>query len=395
MKALFIHDHKFLIHPNGEIFSNGQFPYAVWQRYLKHFDELIVAGRSLPLSDTNLQNLNISSGKRVQFVFLPNLASVSGVIRHRLEVKKTLQQLIASVDAVIARTSLLSKISYPIAEKTGTPWAAEVVGCSWDAYWNYGSIQSKLLAPLAYYSQRQMVSHAKHAIYVTQNFLQKRYPCFGVTTGVSNVELPSAEPHIMDQRIDKISNPGKPFVFGLIGSLSCKYKGIQTAFSALKKIHNQLPDFELQILGGGDSKPWMRLAESLGVAQNVRFLGTLPAGKPVLEWLDRVDLYLQPSFTEGLPRSLAEATSRACPAIGSTAGGIPELLDLAVLHKPGDVDRLSTLIMESLDTQWRQCHARKNYKTSKQYTREVLNAQRDSFWASFAEFALNQKQLKG
>jgi glycosyltransferase involved in cell wall biosynthesis len=394
LKALFIHDHKFLIHPNGKVFSNGQFPYSVWQRYLKYFDELIVVGRSLPLSDNNPQNLNISSGPKVRFVFLPNLASASGIIRHKSEIKKKLQQLISSVDAVIARTSLLGEISYPIAEKTGTPWAAEVVSCSWDACWNYGNIQGKLIAPLAYYSQRQMLSHAKYAIYVTQNFLQRRYPCAGVTTGVSNVELPRAEPYIIDQRIYKISNPEKPLIFGIIGSLSCKYKGIQTAFSALKKIQNQLPDFELQILGGGDSKPWMRLAESLGVAQNVRFQGTLPAGKPVLEWLDSVDVYLQPSFQEGLPRSLAEATSRACPAIGSTAGGIPELLDPAVLHKPGDVDKLSTLIMESPDIQWRQSQAKKNFETSKKYTREILNIRRDAFWASFAEFSQNKKQQK-
>jgi glycosyltransferase involved in cell wall biosynthesis len=390
LKALFIHDHKFVVDEKKNIYSKGQFPYSVWDRYLHHFDELIVVARSQSLERQQLNRLNLSSGKNVQFVFLPNLASPLGLIRHLFEVKKKLSEIISSVDAVIARTSLLSKIAYPIAEKTKTPWAAEVVGCSWDAYWNYGSVKAKILAPFVFYSQREMLKKAPFAIYVTQEFLQKRYPSGGTSTGVSDVELSYSDELVLSARKDKVLHPSKPFVFGLIGSLSSKYKGIQTAFSALQKIKNQLPNFELQILGAGDQTHWMRQAEYLGLSDNVRFLGTLPAGRAVLEYLDHVDVYLQPSLTEGLPRSLAEAMSRACPAIGSNVGGIPELLDAAVLHKPGDIDHLSKLIVKSLDARWRSDQAKKNFETSKLYTCDVLNAKRDAFWASFAQYAREQ-----
>jgi glycosyltransferase involved in cell wall biosynthesis len=390
LKAVFVHDHKFVVGEDSKVYSEGQFPYSVWKRYLHHFDELIVVARSQPLDTKQSSQLNLSSGKNVNFVFVPNLASGKGLVMHLGDVKRTLKKLITSVDAVIARTSLLSKITYPLAVETNTPWAVEVVGCSWDAYWNYGNFTGKILAPWAYYSQRKMVSKAPFAIYVTQQFLQQRYPFSGVTAGVSDVELPCVEDIILASREEKLLQSEGKVIFGLIGSLSTKYKGIQTAFSALQKIKNQLPDFELQILGGGDQAPWIRQAESMGLVKNVRFLGTLPAGQPVLEWLDSVDVYLQPSFTEGLPRSLAEAISRACPAIGSTAGGIPELLDSAVLHKPGDDDHLSRLILKSLDKKWQSAQAKKNFETSKQYTREVLNARRNDFWASFANYAREQ-----
>jgi hypothetical protein len=390
LKAIFVHDHKFVVDNDSKVYSAGQFPYSVWERYLQHFDEVIVVARSQSIKTKKLSQLNLSSGKDVRFVFVSNLASGKGVVTHLGEVKRTLKKLIDSVDAVIARTSLLSKIAYPLAVESNTPWAVEVVSCSWDAYWNYGNFTGKILAPWAYYSQRKMLSKAPYAIYVTQQFLQKRYPCAGFTAGVSDVQLPNVDKGVLAYREKKILQSEAKLIFGLIGSLSSKYKGIQTAFSALQKIKNQLPDFELQILGGGDQAPWIRRAESMGLVKNVRFLGTLPAGQPVLDWLDSVDVYLQPSFQEGLPRSLAEAISRACPAIGSTAGGIPELLDSAVLHKPGDDDHLSRLILKSLDKKWQSAQAKKNFETSKQYTREVLNARRNDFWASFANYAREQ-----
>ena len=70
----------------------------------------------------------------------------------------------------------------------------------------------------------------------------------------------------------------------------------------------------------------LNLAKKYRVENRVKFLGQVPH-KEVLKWLDNIDIYIHPSYTEGLCRSIIEAMSRACPIICSDVGGNYELVD--------------------------------------------------------------------
>ena len=132
--------------------------------------------------------------------------------------------------------------------------------------------------------------------------------------------------------------------------MSCKLKGIDDAIKALSIAKSQLPPFEFHVLGGGDKRYFYKLAVQKGLKEEVKFDGTLPSGKPVFDWLDQLDLYIQPSKQEGLPRALIEALSRGLPAIGSSVGGIPELLDEECIIKRGDINSLGKKIVWVLAT---------------------------------------------
>jgi glycosyltransferase involved in cell wall biosynthesis len=141
-------------------------------------------------------------------------------------------------------------------------------------------------------------------------------------------------------------------------------------------------------LGPGDPRLWQAKASRLGLASRIEFCGVVPSGVEVLSWLDTVDIYLQPSFQEGLPRALIEAMSRGCPAIGSTAGGIPELLSADCLHRPGDADGLGRLIVAGItDRAWQRAQATRNFAVAQDYAKDRLDAQRGAFWAAFARHA--------
>src|SRR5690606_42058407 len=86
-----------------------------------------------------------------------------------------------------------------------------------------------------------------------------------------------------------------------------------------------LDGFRYEIVGGGDQSYLRKIARKYGVADPVDFLGRITR-KEVFQWLDKIDLYIQPSKTEGLPRALIEAMSRGLPCLGTRVGGIPELL---------------------------------------------------------------------
>jgi len=386
MKLLFAHDHIFRVDNHGTVFSPGKLPYKIFQRYLRYFDEMIVVARSKTVG-TDSDNLNVSSGPNISFFFLPNLATPRALLFERNKIQHVLTDLISSVDAVVVRLpsengSLVAKIAH----KLNKPWAVEVVACAWDGLWNYGSISGKVYAPLMYMRTRNIISKSPFAVYVTSKFLQKRYPSHGYFCGVSDVEIDQPDEIVLQNRLINIKNSkNQDITFGLIGSLTSKYKGVQTALAALSKIRNDIPSFRFKILGDGSNQYYRQLVAKLNLNDNVIFCGTLPSGPAVYGWLDNIDIYLQPSFTEGLPRTVVEALSRACPAIGSTAGGIPELIDVKFLHTPGNDAHLSDLIkILSLNKELRASQAIQNFNTAKDYSSCLLNQRRDAFWKAFS-----------
>ncbi|MFC4775861.1 glycosyltransferase [Paenibacillus sp. GCM10023252] len=396
MHVLWAHDHTFYFNESGKFFSGGKLPYAVWERYLGVFDSLTVACRGKRTSlDADMTGKTLSSGPNVDFVVLPSLSNPVNMLTKKGYVEQLLTEAISKADAVIARVpSEIGAEAIRVARQLGKPYAVEVVACAWDGLWNYGNVQGKLYAPFALNQTRNLVRTAPYALYVTEQFLQQRYPCpDGSLSSCSNVEIPEAGADVLARRLERISSltePGKTLNLGLIGSLNGRTKGIDIALKAIAKVRQDLPSFKFRVLGDGNQDRWKQMAANLGIGAEVSFEGVLPSGGAVFEWLDSIDLYLQPSYQEGLPRATIEAMSRACPVLGSTAGGIPELISESCLHRPGQVSVLADQIRRSAAgierEQWMKEQAERNYNRSHNYTKPRLDAKRQAFWRSFRDY---------
>jgi glycosyltransferase involved in cell wall biosynthesis len=141
-------------------------------------------------------------------------------------------------------------------------------------------------------------------------------------------------------------------------------------------------NFEVVMVGAGRHTEEMQaLAIRTGIQDKARFLGQLPSGKAIFDFLDSVDLFVMPSRAEGLPRALLEAIARACPCIGSAIGGIPELLAPADLVPAGDAAALAGKIMEVAGNPQRMKEmARRNLEKAREFSPEHLkDARRDFF----------------
>lgn len=389
LSVLFAHDHRF-IPAQGQIWSEQQFEAALWQRYLAQFDHVTVVARHGPLpAGKTIAVLEKSSTPGVDFELLPNLSSLRGVLRERPAAKAKMRDLVIEHDAVIARLpSEIGLMAIAAAQDVGKPWAVEIVGCPWDGMRHYGSLTGRLYAPLAMKRMQRAVAASEHAIYVTQHFLQNRYPSQARNiAGVSDVILETVDDSVLEQRLARIDTVGaNPLRLGLIGTLRGRFKGIQTLFDALAAQKDTLPAWELHILGGGSPDPWQQVARDAGLAEHVFFDGTLPAGEAVFSWLDNIDIYLQPSLKEGLPRALVEAMSRACPAVASTVAGIPELLPPEDLMTPGNAKELADLLVRrASDQDWMRDRARRNWQEARSFRSDILAERRDGFWQQFAQ----------
>jgi glycosyltransferase involved in cell wall biosynthesis len=391
MRVLYCHDNYYLPGKDGTVYSAGQFPYSYWEPFLNSFDELIVTGRAFPQEDSYKRH-NISSGPNVSFRLFPNINSPVGLLKYRAGVSKDLESIVKEVDAVIIRAvSDIGWLAYLHARKMKKPIAMEMAACSWDSTWNHGNPLGKIYAPVRMLRDKAIAKNADFTVYVTNSFLQNRYPAGGKTEIVSNVRLKNINESTLDIRRQKINNQaasGDKIRIGLIGNLDNKIKGLSDALNALALVQKKLPNsFVFHQLGPGNTEPYKVQIESLGIEDLCFFDGMVPTGDKVFEWLDKIDIYIQPSYQEGLPRATIEAMSLACPIIASTAGGIPELIDNKWLMKPGDYNRLSELIISLINDKQAQLEqAEKNFDKSHKFQSDELKPRRNEFWKSFASF---------
>jgi glycosyltransferase involved in cell wall biosynthesis len=382
MKVVFSHDHFFYKYLN-QYYSNGELSREMLSRYTSNFDEVTVLTRQKKIDKLN-GKLSLSSIPRVEFVEVPNFKSIKNYYKV-IKARKILDKEVAAADCVIARESSIGLLTIECAIARNKPYIVEFTGCPWDCLWNYGSLEAKIYAIYRYFKTKKLVRKAPYVIYVTNKFLQKRYPTFGITTECSNVVISDFDESIIEKRLNQIAHSEKKMVLGTIGALSSKYKGFDTAIKALSILRKKMgSNIEYRLLGGGDNQYIRRLAVKYGVEDLIRFDGTLPSGKPVFDWLDDIDIYIQPSRAEGLPRAVIEAMSRGCPVIGSDAGGIPELLDGNCIFHKSNYKQLAELILKNgFNEDWLKTQVLRNFEEATKYDKEKIELRRNSFFDKF------------
>jgi len=379
MKLLFVHDGTLKYDENRDYFGIAVNPITL-KRYKHMSNDITILIRTVPFSKGESKHKYTKIPSEYKIVNCSNYMSLKGMLIDRKIVKQTVKELVAEVDLVIARFSgETGKIAARECSKTGTPYIVESVGCSWDAYWNYG-LKGKLIAPYMYLSTRHLIKNAPYVIYVTNDFLQRRYPSRGKWIAASNVELIDMDQEALNKRIKKIESKSSEdaIILGTAAAVDVPYKGHKYVIEAIAKLNKAGFNIKYQILGAGDQAILSNVAQKFGVEDSVEFLGVKPHSQ-VFKWIDEIDIYVQPSDTEGLPRALIEAMSRACPAIGSSTAGIPELLDTTCVFKRKHVSELVEVLQIMNKTKMIE-QASINYNMALEYQRDNIYKRRNSFF---------------
>ena len=107
---------------------------------------------------------------------------------------------------------------------------------------------------------------------------------------------------------------------GVIGRL-CSHKGIDVLINALPFIRNK---YRLLVIGvGSDEKMLKTLAKTLGVEQNIDFVGYL---ENVSEAFRKMDILVVPSRFESFGLVAIEAQMAGIPVIAANVGGLVEII---------------------------------------------------------------------
>ena len=386
VKGIFCHDLPIYKDKDG-VYCSTTLTDDLFQRYFCVVDELYVATRVYKIESTYLEahqeKITLPGVKIIEF---PNLNKPQYMLTRIPEANKRLTDAISKVDLVFIRGGVIAVLASRICRKTGKPYLAEAAGCAWDEYWNHSYI-GKLIAPYMEYQSKKNILEARYVIYVTEKWLQNRYPTNGESTYASNVILQDIDDDSLLRRLEKISKRkiDDVWVLGTTAGVNNKAKGQQYVIEAISKLDSSY-NIRYELVGSGNTEYLQRIAKKYNVEDRVVFKGEL-SHQEVLDWLDTIDTYIQPSMQEGLPRALIEAMSRGCPAIGSTTAGIPELLTQETVFSRGNVESLIEVMKTVYASNWSDL-ARRNHVKSKEYQIDALNERRKNLYEKYRKYVI-------
>lgn len=392
MKILFIQGGSRLKQDTeGNWYTDPNFNDDVWKRYVDLADSLTILlrrERKIYTKEYALQKFNkVLDDSRIRIVplvdFTESKLSMLNPFIYK-EIKRVIFAEVQKADKCFIRSgSHYTRVAYDACIKYHKPYLFEATGFAYESF-SHHSFIGRIIANKVENDYRLMARDAVQATYVTSEALQKRYPCAsGKMIGVSNVQLSALDDSILTKRLKKIQNrqSSDTLVLGTAAFLDVKWKGQYLVIKALAELKRQgYTNFRYELLGMGTGQELIKLAESLGVKDEVKVIGAVPHSK-VFEWLDSLDMYIQPSFQEGLCRAIIEAMSRALPVVCSNTGGNYELIDNDYIFDCGDYNKMSSLLIDIQDHLSEQ--SKKNFEESKKYEKSMLDSRRKAFFREF------------
>jgi glycosyltransferase involved in cell wall biosynthesis len=374
MQGLFIHDHKFP-RLQDEYYHSYGFDEEFFNRYLSIFDNLVVVGR-----ETELKGKAEKVTSEINFLTINNLNQLKNT-----DVRNKISNNIRNSDYIVIRVpSILGLYAVEVAKKYKKPYLIEVVGCSWDAIANKGWTKVLPAALITLFMKRAIKS-AEKVVYVTEEFLERRYPTSGEFIACSNVTLKEVSEKVLSRRLKRIKNQSvnNKVVIGTCATVDVVYKGQQDVIEALARLKDEGHNIEYQLVGGGDASYLKSVAKKYGVSDQVKFIGSLKH-EEVFRWLEQIDIYVHPSKQEGLSRAIIEAMSTGCPVFGADAGGIHELIEDDFIFAKGNVRQIVD-IYKKFNPEIMHNQAMKNHDRSKKYLKSVLYKRRTEFFNKFIQ----------
>ena len=368
---LFVHDHKFYV-CGDEVYTAGSLTDALFKRYEDVFGEVSVLANRCDLSEKK-DMPRLSPDRKMHLYPKRNILGIGKAKRIRELVKneKYIVLRLPSINGIlVGLASLFRKKDYMV----------ELVGCPKDALSNHG-LTGKLVMPFVTFFTKVLVKRASHVLYVTDVFLQSRYPTKGKAIGCSDVlldeEYIASSPKSSKQK-------DQTLILGTAGALDVRYKGQEYVIAAIPKLNEQGIRVEYKLAGSGTGNYLRETADQLGCKDQVKICGLLDC-TAIKEFYSSLDVYIQPSLTEGMPRAVIEAMSSGCYCIGTNVGGIPELVGESSCFEKANVKDIVCKISQYYDVKAddNRLHC---LSRSRDFIESILKGKREKFYNEFKSY---------
>lgn len=381
-KTLKVAIEQHFLEVEGKIYTDIAFDYGYWREYLEVFDRVEPVAR-VGEADKVPDGWVRADGPGVRFHKVCDYLGFWSFLLHWPIVLRDCARSLGRPGPVLLRMGNISLMCWLYLVLNGRPYAFEVVGHAGQGATMVKNVQvfklGLLIGFVQHYLCRVQAAGAACASYVSQ-YVRSLYPTRNGREWVfSSVKLPEGV-FCTPREADAFRHT--PLRIVSVGRIEPE-KGHHVLIEAMAELGRRgESEITLDIVGPGSQiEPLKQLCGKLGLVNHVCLLGKIPPGEPVRDVLDRADLFVLPSLTEGMPRALLEAMARGVPAIGSRAGGIVELLPPESLVEPGDVKALAEKIAMVLAVPERLADmSQKGVAVARKYSQNVMDARKRKFW---------------
>lgn len=380
---------RYVRNPDGGVLAApGQPPYPFWTRYLTVFDSVTVLARVVDAPGPAGPKYVPADGPGVRVRPVRSYIGLAGFARRRAAVMRDIRACVDTHEgAWLARIpGLVGQLTVAELGRRSVPYAVEVVGDPIDVL-RSGVLPGggRLLARLAGRNMARACRDAIAAAYVTDGYLQRRYPPGAALRATySSVDLPEEAFAPAPRDRARILAP-MPHLL-TVGMQEQRYKGHDVLIDAVSLLARRGVGTRLSIVGEGRHHEWLRRrAAASPAAGRIRFLGALGPAE-VRAVLDAGDVFVLPSRTEGLPRALLEAMARGLPCVASSVGGVPELLPAHRLVPPCDAAALAGRIAALIaDPEGAVADSCRNLEVARSYSWANVQPVRTAFLTAFRD----------
>lgn len=152
---------------------------------------------------------------------------------------------------------------------------------------------------------------------IQQELLENGFPSHKI------IRIPNGVDTSLFSPLDGNDNRNRPFTICYVGRL-VQEKGIETLLEAVCLAQKAVHNIRAIIVGGGDLEKNLRhRVVELGIKDRIVFTGEVA---DVLPYYRQADVFVLPSYSEGMPLALLEAMACALPVITTPVGGITDIM---------------------------------------------------------------------
>lgn len=156
-----------------------------------------------------------------------------------------------------------------------------------------------------------------------------------IYNGIDVARCNTVNSTIRSELLNKSRLTGEAVVVGSLGNIR-PVKGFNILVEASGLLLNQVPNMRFLHAGSGDRNDLELRCRELGISEHFRFMGVVQA---IPEFLSLLDIYVQPSYSEGFSNAILEAMAAGLPVVATAVGGNIEIIEQGVtgfLVEPGD-----------------------------------------------------------
>jgi len=364
-------EHRFFSY-KGELYTKLSFPYNYWSDYLTFFDKVVVVARVQEVSFIDSSYSKVS-GDSVDFFAMPYYVGVKEFIHSFPHLIFKSFNVVKSGNKFILRSGNISNLlwfwlmlrrkkylrEYPgniyegVVGFSGNSFKARILGRFLD---NLAKLQAKYSCANSFVSQ------------YCKDLYSSRKPSY-IFSSFNSDEIDAYKTEFNSSDKKQIVSVGR-----IEGE-----KGHEDLIEAFSRITTEAT---LHIIGSGSR---LDMLKKLSTERNldIKFYGAITNREELFNLLASMDLFVIPSHTEGMPRSLLEAMTIGLPCIGSNVGGIPEVLDSKSIFEPKNITQCAQLIDKTLSNKdiLLQMSERNKDFISNNYSNKVLKLKRIAFWS--------------